>query len=96
MHPIRGTISLGGTMNSLVEILACPLCKLGLDEMQARAMEYSIYFMLVLIYSLAGVIGFKVYRMMAREERDLALNQPPAQASAPEAVKAPGEPVSTR
>ena len=79
-------------MNSLVEILACPLCKLGLDEMQARAMEYSIYFMLVLIYSLAGVIGFKVYRMMAREERDLALNQP----AAPEAAKAPEEPISTR
>ena len=86
-------------MNSLVEILACPLCKLGLDEMQARAMEYSIYFMLVLIYSLAGVIGFKVYRMMAREERDLALNQPPskpAASAAPEAVKAPEEPVSSR
>jgi len=83
-------------MNSLVEILACPLCKLGLDEMQARAMEYSIYFMLVLIYSLAGLIGFKVYRMMAREERDLALNQPAAPAApvAPEAAKAPKEPVS--
>lgn len=86
-------------MNSLVEILACPLCKLGLDEMQARAMEYSIYFMLVLIYSLAGVIGFKVYRMMAREERDLALNPPTANAAAPaapEAAKAPEEPISTR
>jgi uncharacterized protein YbaR (Trm112 family) len=83
-------------MNSLVEILACPLCKLGLDEMQARAMEYSIYFMLVLIYSLAGVIGFKVYRMMAREERDLALSQPTPKPAAPEAAKAPEEPVSTR
>ncbi|HUR37906.1 MAG TPA: hypothetical protein VM222_00320 [Planctomycetota bacterium] len=86
-------------MNSVVEILACPLCKLGLDEMQARAMEYSIYFMLALIYSLAGVIGFKVYRMMAREERDLALRQPaakPAAPAAPEASKAPEEPVSTR
>lgn len=83
-------------MNSLVDILACPLCKLGLDEMQARAMEYSIYFMLVLIYSLAGIIGFKVYRMMAREERDLALNQPLAKPAAPEAAKAPEEPVSTR
>jgi uncharacterized protein YbaR (Trm112 family) len=86
-------------MNSLVEILACPLCKLGLDEMQARAMEYSIYFMLALIYSLAGIIGFKVYRMMAREERDLAANPPaakPPAPAAPEAVKAPEEPVSTR
>jgi len=63
-------------MNTLVDILACPFCKVGLDEMQARAMEYSIYFMLVLIYSLVGVIGFKIYRMMAREERELALNQP--------------------
>jgi len=57
-------------MNTLVDLLACPLCKLGLDEMQARAMEYSIYFMLALIYSLAGIFGFKVYRMMNREERD--------------------------
>ncbi len=83
-------------MNTLVDILACPLCKLGLDEMQARAMEYSIYFMLALIYSLAGIIGFKVYRMMAREERDLALNQPLAKFSAPEAAKASEEPVSIR
>ena len=83
-------------MNSLVDILACPLCKLGLDEMQARAMEFSIYFLLVLIYSLAGIIGFKVYRMMAREERDLALNQPLANPAAPEVAKAPEEPVSTR
>lgn len=79
-------------MNSLVEILACPLCKLGLDEMQARAMEYSIYFMLLLIYSLAGIIGFKIYRMMAREERDLALNQPKAKPAAPEASKAADAP----
>ena len=84
---------LSSIMNTLVDLLACPLCKLGLDEMQARAMEYSIYFMLVLIYSLAGLIGFKVYRMMAREERDLALTQPAAPA-APEATKAPKEPVS--
>lgn len=85
-------------MNSLVEILACPLCKLGLDELQARAMEYSIYFMLILIYSLAGIIGFKIYRMMAREERDLALNQPQApKPAAPEAAsKAPEEPVASR
>jgi uncharacterized protein YbaR (Trm112 family) len=85
-------------MNSLVEILACPLCKLGMDEMQARAMEYSIYLMLVLIYSLAGVIGFKVYRMMAREERDLAANPPAAKPAAPEASKAadaPKEPVAS-
>ncbi len=83
-------------MNTLVGILACPLCKAGLDEMQARAMELSIYFMLVLIYSLAGIIGFKVYRMMAREERDLALSQSLAKPAAPEAAKAPEEPVSTR
>ena len=83
-------------MNSLIDILACPLCKLGLDEMQARAMEYSIYLMLTMIYTLAGIIGFKVYRMMAREERDLALNQPLPKPPAPEAAKAPAEPVSTR
>ncbi|MBV8880014.1 MAG: hypothetical protein JO332_08630 [Planctomycetaceae bacterium] len=67
-------------MNSLVDILACPMCKLGLDELQARAMEYSIYLMLAMIYSLAGVIGFKIYRMMAREEREMIEKQavPPA------------------
>jgi hypothetical protein len=81
-------------MNSLVEILACPLCKLGLDEMQARAMEYSIYFMLALIYSLVGIIGFKVYRMMAREERDLAAN-PPAAPVASKVADAPKEPVAS-
>jgi hypothetical protein len=42
-----------------------------MDELQARAMEYSIYFLLVLIYSLMGIIGFKVWRIMAREERAL-------------------------
>jgi hypothetical protein len=63
-------------MNTLIGILGCPLCKLGLDELQARAMEYSIYLMLGLIYSLAGIIGFKVVRMMNREERDLAQNPP--------------------
>lgn len=86
-------------MNSLVDLLACPLCKLGLDEMQARAMEYSIYLMLAMIYSLAGIIGYKVYRMMAREERDLALNQPLAKPPAPagsEAHTAAEEPVGTR
>jgi hypothetical protein len=36
-------------------------------------MEYSIYFLLVLIYSLMGIIGFKVWRIMAREERALLL-----------------------
>jgi len=63
-------------MNSLVDILACPFCKLGMDEIQARAMEYSIYILLFLIYSLIGIIGFKVWRMMAREERELARQQP--------------------
>jgi len=58
-------------MNALVDILACPFCKLGMDDIQARAMEYSIYFLLVLIYTLIGIIGFKVWRMMAREERAL-------------------------
>ncbi|HVR82670.1 MAG TPA: hypothetical protein VMU54_00075 [Planctomycetota bacterium] len=58
-------------MNALVDLLACPLCKLGLDELQARAMEYSIYFMLTLLYSLAGIFGYKVIRMMNREEREL-------------------------
>jgi len=58
-------------MTALIEILACPFCKLGMDDLQARAMEYSIYFLLVLIYSLIGIIGFKVWRMMAREERAL-------------------------
>jgi len=76
-------------MNSLVDLLACPLCKLGLDEMQARAMEYSIYFMLTLLYSLAGIFGFKVYRMMNREERELKEKQ---QAAAPAAVAPAREP----
>jgi hypothetical protein len=63
-------------MNSVIDILACPFCKLGMDEIQARAMEYSIYFLLTLIYSLIGIIGFKVWRMMAREERDLVRLKP--------------------
>ncbi|HLY73395.1 MAG TPA: hypothetical protein VKU80_04685 [Planctomycetota bacterium] len=62
-------------MNSLVDLLACPLCKLGLDELQARAMEYSIYLMLALIYSLAGIFGYKVIRMMNREERELRVKE---------------------
>ena len=62
-------------MDTLIGILACPLCKLGLDEMQARAMEYSIYLMLGLIYSLAGIFGFKVIRMMNREEKEMAAKQ---------------------
>jgi len=63
-------------MNSVIDILACPFCKLGMDEIQARAMEYSIYFLLVLIYSLMGIIGFKVWRMMAREDRELQRLKP--------------------
>ena len=60
-------------MNSLVGLLAhCPLCKYGMDELQARAMEYCIYFMLALIYSLAGGIAYYVYRTMAREEKAAA------------------------
>ena len=62
-------------MSSWIEILACPFCKLGMDELQARAMEYSIYFLLVLIYSLITVFVYKIARMMAREERELALSQ---------------------
>jgi uncharacterized protein YbaR (Trm112 family) len=62
-------------MSSWIEILACPFCKLGMDELQARAMEVSIYFLLVLIYTLIAVIVYKIARMMAREERDLALSQ---------------------
>ena len=65
-----------------VDLLACPLCKLGLDELQARAMEYSIYFMLGLIYTLAGIFGWKVVRMMNREERELKDRQKAAPASA--------------
>lgn len=84
-------------MNTLVDLLACPMCKLGLDDLQARAMEFSIYFMLTLIYSIAGIFGFKIYRMMAREERELAEKQaaPPAPAAAVDAVKAPAETVSS-
>jgi hypothetical protein len=80
-------------MNALVDLLACPLCKLGLDELQARAMEYSIYLMLGLIYTLAGIIGFKVVRMMNREERELKEKQKSATApSAPaEAAREPQE-----
>ncbi len=69
-------------MNAVVDLLACPFCKLGLDELQARAMEYSIYFMLGLIYTLAGVIGFKVVRMMNREEREVKERQKSAPAPA--------------
>lgn len=59
-------------MAHLTTILAhCPFCKYGLDALQARAMEYCIYFMLALIYGLIGIIGFKVTRMMMREEREL-------------------------
>jgi len=72
LAPGAAPVYLGDVMNTLIGILACPLCKLGLDELQARAMEYSIYLMLGLIYSLAGIIGFKVIRMMNREERELA------------------------
>lgn len=80
-------------MNSLVDLLACPLCKLGLDDLQARAMEFSIYFMLTLIYSLAGFIGYKVVRMMNREERELAEKQAAqaAQAAASKPVEAPAK-----
>ncbi len=58
-------------MNSWIDILACPFCKLGMDEIQARAMEYSIYLLLVLVYSLMGVIVYKIARMMSREDRAL-------------------------
>jgi uncharacterized protein YbaR (Trm112 family) len=79
-------------MNSLIDILACPFCKLGLDELQARAMEYSIYFMLGLIYTLAGIVGFKVVRMMNREERELKQKQAEQKKPAPppaDAAKTP-------
>ncbi|HZE99425.1 MAG TPA: hypothetical protein VE981_20645 [Planctomycetota bacterium] len=75
-------------MNSLVEILACPLCKMGMDELQARAMEYSIYLMLGMIYSLMGIIGFKVVRMMTREEREMKQKEA---AAAKAVAKAPVE-----
>ena len=80
-------------MNALVDLLACPLCKLGLDELQARAMEYSIYLMLGLIYSLAGIIGYKVVRMMNREEREMKDRQKSATAPAApsEAAREPQE-----
>lgn len=78
-------------MNALVDLLACPLCKLGLDELQARAMEYSIYFMLTLLYSLAGIVGFKVVRMMNREERELKEKERAAAAAKVEPARAPEE-----
>jgi hypothetical protein len=79
-------------MNALVDLLACPLCKLGLDELQARAMEYSIYFMLTLLYTLAGIVGFKVVRMMNREERELKEKEKAAAAAAKvEPARAPEE-----
>jgi hypothetical protein len=59
------------SMNALISfLLHCPLCKYGMDELQARAMEYCIYFLLALIYSLAGAIAFYVYRTMARETQE--------------------------
>ena len=78
-------------MNSLVDLLACPLCKLGLDELQARAMEYSIYFMLTLLYSLAGIFGFKVIRMMNREEREMKDQQQAAATPVRAAGREPAE-----
>ncbi|HLY09335.1 MAG TPA: hypothetical protein VKW04_08545 [Planctomycetota bacterium] len=84
-------------MNGLIQILACPLCKLGLDDLQARAMEYSIYFLLTLIYSLAGIFGFKVIRMMNREERELAKKEAvPAAPAAPALAAKIAEPVASR
>lgn len=83
-------------MNALIDILACPFCKLGLDELQARAMEYSIYLMLGLIYSLAGIIGYKVVRMMNREERELKEAEKSRLLAAPAAVAKPLEEVSSR
>lgn len=68
-------------MNHLVDILACPFCKLGMDEIQARAMEYSIYLLLAMVYSLMGIIAFKICRMMGREERELARSTAPAASS---------------
>jgi hypothetical protein len=47
-------------MNSWTQILACPFCKLGMDEVRARAMEYSISFLLVLIHTLIAIIAFKI------------------------------------
>jgi hypothetical protein len=56
----------------LIHILAhCPFCKDAMDELQAQAMRVSIFLLLGMIYSLAGIIAFKVIRMMAREEREL-------------------------
>ena len=78
-------------MNTLVNILACPLCKLGLDELQARAMEYSIYFMLTLLYSLAGIFGFKVIRMMNREEREMKEKQQATATPVSAPAREPGE-----
>jgi hypothetical protein len=60
-----------------------------MDEIQARAMEYSIYFLLVLIYSLMGIIGFKVWRIMAIEERALVSPK-----SADRLLELPSEPAS--
>jgi hypothetical protein len=78
-------------MGSWIQILACPFCKLGMDELQARAMEVSIYFLLILIYSLIAVFVYKIARMMAREERDLALAQPATQSVGPKNPPMPGE-----
>jgi len=63
-------------MGHVIRILAhCPFCKYGLDDIQARALEYSIYLLLGMIYTLIGIIAVHVVRRMNREERELRAAQ---------------------
>lgn len=76
-------------MSHLISVLAhCPFCKDAMDELQAQAMRISIFLLLGMIYSLAGIIAFKVIRMMAREERELQTKAPEPQPSLPAPVLA--------
>jgi len=57
--------------NIAVGFFGCPSCAEAFSERQAAAMRLSIFLLLILVYSLAGVIAFKVVRMMAREDQKL-------------------------
>ncbi len=50
---------------------ACPMCKVAneQDAQLPRAYMYSILFMMGMIFSLAGSVGFGMY-LMARKEND--------------------------
>jgi hypothetical protein len=76
-------------MNALqVSWTACPWCKDALDALQAAGMAYSIYFMFALVYGLAGLIAWKVYRTIQKEEEmEKRRSLPAIQAGSPAGEK---------